>query len=90
MTTTQERAADEFLDATGLNCPLPILKTKLRLKTMAAGATIQVLATDPGSQIDFEAYCARFGHELLRSVEQDGVFEFVIRRAAQERKWPES
>ncbi len=87
---TQAPVTDEFLDATGLNCPLPILKTKLRLKTMAPGKTIQVLATDPGSKIDFEAYCAHFGHELVRSVEADGVFEFVIRRTAQERKWPES
>ena len=87
--TTEAPVSDEFLDATGLNCPLPILKTKLRLKSMAPGETIQVLATDPGSKIDFEAYCVRFGHELVRSNEQDGIFEFVIRRAAQERKWPE-
>ena len=88
--TSEALVTDEFLDATGLNCPLPILKTKLRLKTMEPGETIKVLATDPGSKIDFEAYCVRFGHELLRSVEEDGVFEFVIRCTAQERKWPKS
>lgn len=70
------------LDATGLNCPLPILKTKVQLTRMQTGEVIYVTATDPHSKIDFEAYCARSGHELLETRESDGLFEFFIRKVA--------
>lgn len=78
--------ADEFdvavhLDAKGLNCPLPILKSKLALNKMAPGAILMVEATDPHSRIDFEAYCARTGHEILLIKEIDGVFTFYLERA---------
>lgn len=74
---------DHSLDAKGLNCPLPVLKTKVQLNRMQAGEILYVEATDPHSVIDFEAYCARSGHELLLTNETDeGVFEFFIRRAA--------
>ena len=56
---------DQTLDAKGLNCPLPILKTKVLLNKMKAGEILYVEATDPHSVIDFEAYCARTDHELL-------------------------
>ncbi|MCC7410441.1 MAG: sulfurtransferase TusA family protein [Gammaproteobacteria bacterium] len=67
------------LDVTGLNCPLPILKTRVALRTMAAGERIRVRATDPHSEVDFKAYCARSGHELLEFRTDDDVFEFLIR-----------
>ena len=74
--------ADQLLDVKGLNCPLPILKAKKALNDMATGATLEVLATDPGAVKDFEAFCRTTGNELVESVEEDKIFRFVIRRAA--------
>ena len=72
---------DRILDAKGLNCPLPILKTKVLLNKMLAGEILYVEATDPHSVIDFEAYCARTEHELLNIEEEEKLFKFYIRRA---------
>ncbi|MDX1519476.1 MAG: sulfurtransferase TusA family protein [Gammaproteobacteria bacterium] len=69
------------LDARGLNCPLPILKTKVELNRMQPGDLLLVEATDPHSKVDFEAYCARTGHEIIDYSEEKGVFSFCIRRA---------
>lgn len=77
---------DETLDAKGLNCPLPVLKAKLALNKMQAGQVLHVEATDPHSVIDFEAYCARTGHEIIQSRNTDGVIEFFIRRAESPKK----
>lgn len=75
---------DVYLDAKGLNCPLPILKTKLELNRMQAGEVIFVEATDPHAIIDFEAYCARTDHEILTIDQNQGneVIGFFIKRAA--------
>ena len=73
--------ADTTLDAKGLNCPLPVLKTKVALNRMAPGQMLKVEATDPHARIDFEAYCARSGHTLLRIDEIDDVLCFYIRCA---------
>lgn len=72
--------ADQELDVRGLNCPLPILKTKKALNTMASGQTLHVLATDPGSVLDFKAFAAQSGNALLEAAETSGVFSFVIRK----------
>lgn len=77
---------DETLDAKGLNCPLPILKTKVVLNKMRPGQVLLVEATDPHSVIDFEAYCARTEHELIKIVESEGLYEFYIRRAENPKK----
>lgn len=74
---------DQYLDAKGLNCPLPVLKTKLALSRMQPGETLWVEATDPHAVIDFEAYCARTGHKLLRTDQNNEVIGFLISRAAQ-------
>lgn len=74
--------ADQVLDVKGLNCPLPILRAKKALKDMAAGSTLQVLATDPGAVKDFEAFCRTTGNELLESKNEDKVFSFLIKRTA--------
>lgn len=80
-------AFDRSLDARGLNCPLPVLKTKVMLNSMEPGSVLYVEATDPHAIIDFQAYCARTGHELLQFDEPgDGVIRFFIRRAATPRK----
>ena len=84
--TQQLTEIDEHLDARGLNCPLPILKTKVLLNKMQAGELLKVEATDPHSQVDFEAYCARTCHELLQSSLDNGIYTFVIRRASNPRK----
>lgn len=73
--------ADEVLDAKGLNCPLPILKAKKALSALPAGGTLEVLATDPGSVKDFEAFCRTTGNELVESGEEGGTFRFVLRHA---------
>ena len=72
------------VDARGLNCPLPILRAKKALATLASGQLLRVTATDPGSERDFEAFCRQTGNALVAhgSATQDGqpTFSFVIRR----------
>jgi tRNA 2-thiouridine synthesizing protein A len=77
---------NEYLDARGLNCPLPVLKAKLALTRMQPGEVLYVEATDPHAHIDFEAYCARTGHEILHADEKNGVIAFYIQRAENPRK----
>ena len=73
--------ADLVLDARGLNCPLPILKTKKTLNDVPLGGQLEILATDPGAVKDFEAFCRQTGHELLSSTQDGNVYKFVIKRA---------
>ena len=74
--------SDQELDASGLNCPLPILRAKKAIAAMDAGQTLKIIATDPGSVKDFEAFCKQTGNELLSSGEEDGKFVFEIKKAA--------
>lgn len=71
---------DRDLDVKGLNCPLPILRTKKALAEMESGKILRVLATDPGSQKDFPAFAKQTGNELLGQKEEDRVFEFYLKR----------
>ena len=73
--------ADQQLDAKGLSCPLPILKARKALQPMAVGGTLEILATDPGSVKDFQAFCRMTGNELVESASEGAVFRFVIRKA---------
>ncbi len=73
--------ADQTLDAKGLNCPLPILRAKKALQTLAPGGTLEVLATDPGSVKDFQAFCRTTGNELVESSTEGNVYRFILRRA---------
>ena len=68
------------LDVMGLNCPLPILRTKKALSDMSPGQVLHVLATDPGSLKDFQAFARQTGNELLSSAEVDRVFEYYLKR----------
>lgn len=77
---------DQYLDAKGLNCPLPVLKAKLALNRMAPGEVLLVEATDPHAVIDFEAYCARTGHELLHVDKGEEVIGLLLARAADPRR----
>lgn len=74
-------AHDAELDASGLNCPLPLLKAKLELNRLASGAVLKVTATDAGSQRDFRSFARLAGHELLREEEEEGVYRYWLRKA---------
>ena len=71
---------DREVDARGLNCPLPILRTKKSLNDMSSGQVIRVLATDPGSVRDFYAFSRQTGHTLLSSDAGNGEFIFFLRK----------
>ena len=71
---------DRELDARGLNCPLPILRTKKSLNDMASGQVLKITATDPGSVRDFEAFCRQTGNVLLLSHQQDAEYIFMLRK----------
>ncbi len=69
------------LDARNLNCPLPILRTRKAIAGLQAGEILEVLATDPGSVKDLDAFCNQTGHEMLSSEEVGGEYRFRIRKA---------
>ena len=75
------RMTATLLDTRGLNCPLPVLRARKAMQQLAPGSTLRILATDPGTVRDFQAFCRATGHELLESQEQDGEVRFVIRKA---------
>ncbi len=72
--------AEHLLDAKGLNCPLPILKARKMLKDVPTGETLRILATDPGSVADFEAFCRTTGNELVEFKQEGGAYSFLIKR----------
>ena len=71
---------DRELDVKGLNCPLPILRTKKALSEMTSGQVLHVLATDPSAARDFQAFAKQTGNQLLSSSEAEQVFEFYFKR----------
>lgn len=71
---------DRELDARGLNCPLPILRTKKSLNDMNSGQVLRIIATDPGSVRDFQAFSKQTGNQLLSSTENRGEFIFFLRK----------
>jgi tRNA 2-thiouridine synthesizing protein A len=71
---------DRDLDVKGLNCPLPILRTKKALAEMETGQVLRVRATDPGSVKDFAAFAKQTGNELLEQKEENRVYEFYLKR----------
>ena len=73
--------ADETLDASGLNCPMPILKTKKALSKMDSGKILEVISTDAGSVKDIEAFCNQTGNELISINEEDGKYIFTLEKA---------
>jgi tRNA 2-thiouridine synthesizing protein A len=73
-------AVDAELDTSGLNCPLPILKTKKALNSLHSGQRLRVIATDPASRIDFAAYCVQSGHSLLAERVDGERFVFILKK----------
>jgi tRNA 2-thiouridine synthesizing protein A len=70
-----------ILDASGLKCPLPVLKARKAMRDVPAGGVLRVIATDPGAPKDFEHFCKTTGHQLLAQREEAGVLTFDIRKA---------
>jgi tRNA 2-thiouridine synthesizing protein A len=71
----------EELDARGLNCPLPILKAKKAINSINSGEVLRIIATDPGSVKDFEAFTKQTGHDLIETGEENGEFIFLIKKS---------
>jgi tRNA 2-thiouridine synthesizing protein A len=71
---------DKELDARGLNCPLPILRAKKALTDMISGQVLKIVATDPGSVKDFQAFAKQTGNELLSQAEAGKEFVFFLKR----------
>ena len=71
---------DLELDLCGLECPLPILRSKKAIAGLEAGQLMHVTATDPGSQKDFPAFCKVTGHLLKENWQEEGVFHFVLHK----------
>ncbi len=69
---------DQQVDARGLSCPMPIVKTAQAIKTMTPGQVLEVLATDPGSVKDFAAWSKSTGNDLVESTSDGAVYRFVI------------
>ena len=78
---TDAVAHDAELDASGLNCPLPLLKAKMALNGLASGAVLKVIATDAGSQRDFRTFARLAGHTLLQEQAEAGVYTYWLQKA---------
>ncbi len=79
-TPMSDTKASGQLDTRGLRCPLPVLKARKALKDIAAGAVLEILATDPGTEEDLKAFCEANGHNLIDSSQSEGEFRFLVRR----------
>ncbi len=71
---------DKELDARGLACPLPIVKTRKSLNDLASGQVLKVVATDSGSMADMKAFAEQTGHELLSAAEAGGTYTFFLKK----------
>ena len=78
MNSTEQKLTE--LDATGLSCPLPLLKAKQALNALPSGAMLKVLSTDSGSVRDFQVFSEQSGHSLLESSEEDGVYCYILKK----------
>jgi tRNA 2-thiouridine synthesizing protein A len=72
--------ADQQVDARGLNCPMPIVKTAQAVKTLASGQTVEVLATDAGAVKDFAAWSKTTGNVIIEQSSDAGVYRFVLQK----------
>lgn len=71
---------EKDLDARGLNCPLPILRTKKALGELQSGQVLRIVATDPGSVKDFAAFCKQTGHTMVSQAEADKEYTYFIKK----------
>jgi tRNA 2-thiouridine synthesizing protein A len=75
-----EFTPEKTLDAQGLKCPMPVVKTSKEIKNVSVGGILEILATDPGSIADITAWAKSTGNELLKAEKGDGIFRFYVRR----------
>ena len=75
-----DQPVDKEIDTSGLNCPLPILRTKKALADMSSGQLLKVLATDPGAVRDFEAFAKQTGNEMLEQSQTGETYVFLMKR----------
>ena len=68
------------LDAKGLSCPMPLLRTKKEIDKIKSGEVLEILGTDPGSRNDLPGWCSRAGHEFVGEKEESGYFRFFIKK----------
>jgi rhodanese-related sulfurtransferase/TusA-related sulfurtransferase len=76
--------ANVILDAKGLACPMPIVKTKKTMNTLESGQVLEVQATDKGSKADIKAWAESTGHQYIGTIEQDGVLKHYLRKSSNE------
>jgi tRNA 2-thiouridine synthesizing protein A len=72
--------ADEILDARGLSCPMPLLKTKKAIEKLASGQILEIMGTDPGTRNDLPSWAKRSGHVFLGEKEGDGYNRYFVRK----------
>jgi len=72
---------DKVLDTSGKCCPMPMVETNKTLKKLAEGDVLQIIATDPGTQVDIPSWCERTGNQLLASNEQENLFTYYVKKA---------
>jgi tRNA 2-thiouridine synthesizing protein A len=77
---TAEVKVDKTVDYKGLFCPMPIVKISKAIKEIEVGQVLEMLADDPGSKADMQAWAKQTGHELVNMEEEGGVFKFYVRR----------
>jgi tRNA 2-thiouridine synthesizing protein A len=77
---SEEIKADKTVDYKGLFCPMPIVKVSRAIKEIEVGQVLEMLADDPGSKADMQAWAKSTGHELVGMVEESGMFKFYVRR----------
>lgn len=83
MPETAEMPADAVLDATGLNCPEPVMMLHNKVRALAGGELLKVIATDPSTQRDIPKFCVFLGHELVDQQADDGTYLYWIRKKAE-------
>jgi tRNA 2-thiouridine synthesizing protein A len=76
----EEIKADQTLDARGLSCPMPVLKTKKAIETMQSGQVLEVLSTDPGTRNDMPGWAGRTGNTYLGEKEEQGYIRFYVKK----------
>ncbi len=81
MTVSLNNLVSTEVDATGLSCPLPVLKTRKAMKELASGEMLRVCSTDHGSVKDIESFCIQTGNDLVSTKEDAGIYEFLIRKS---------
>ena len=80
MSRTTELFADALLDASGLNCPEPVMMLHNKVRDLPAGDVLKVIATDPSTQRDIPKFCVFLGHELVDQQADDGTYLYWIRK----------